>query len=94
MARATIKKDDAKKVRMYLILVGGIIDFQAGKWYIDTPDDYLIYHSVDSMMEDINENLEIMEEVYKNNNEISEWKEIEKQAAESKFHFWSQSDRI
>ena len=94
MARATIKKEDAVKIRMYLLLVSGIIDFEQGNWYIDTPDDYLIFHSVGSMMDNINYNLECMKEMYEMQNEMSEWNDLWKQAEESKFHFGTQSDRM
>ena len=94
MARATLKKDDAKKIRQYLILVNGIIDFEGGTWYVDIPGDLLIFHSVKDMVEDITENLECMREVYENNNELDEWRQIEKQAEESKFHFKFESDRM
>lgn len=94
MARAKLSKEDAKKVNQYLLLVNGIIDFEHGNWYIDTPDDLLIYHSKEKMMEDINYNLDCMKEVYENNNELDEWRQIEKQAEESKFHFMFESDRM
>lgn len=94
MARATIKKNDAKRIRQYILLVNGIIDFEDGIWYVDTPDDYEIFHSTADLMEYINENLKYMREAYENNGELAEWEAIEQQAAESRFPFWGNSDRM
>ena len=94
MARAKLSKEDAKKVNQYLLLVNGIIDFEQGNWYIDTPDDLLIYHSKEKMMEDININLNCMREMYEINNEMDDWKDIEAQAEKSRFYIGRESDRM
>ncbi len=94
MARAKLSKEDAKKVNQYLLLVNGIIDFEQGNWYIDTPDDLLIYHSKEKMMEDININLDCMREMYEINNEMDDWYDIEAQAENCRFYIGRESDRM
>lgn len=94
MARASVKKEDAIKIRQFVILTNAILDFDSGKWFLDTTDDYMIFHSVDKLVEYVNENLGYMREAYEMNGEMDEWNRIYTEAANSKFHFASQSDRI
>lgn len=94
MARAKFNKDEVKKLNQYLLLVNGIIDFEQGTWYIDTPDDYLIFHGKEKLMENININLECMKEMYEINNEMDEWEAIEAEAKKTSFHIGGESDRM
>ena len=94
MARAKIKAQDTVNIKKYAILTAARIDFDNGNWFLDTPDFSKLFHSTAEMMDFINEDLECMEEAYRRNGELSEWKDIERQAQETPFQFSFESDRI
>ena len=81
MGMLAIKKKDMNRVNLYVELSGAIVNVDGGYWVVSTPDDTLFYDTTAELMEDINENLDIMKEIYTENGELEEWKAAEKRTA-------------
>lgn len=81
MGMLAIKKKDMNKVNLYMEMSGAIVNVDGGYWVVSTPDDTLFYDTTAELMEDINENLDIMKEIYTDNGELEEWEAAEKRTA-------------
>ena len=89
MARAKLKTEDIRKVKMYLFLTDGEIDFEAGKWYLEGAE-FKILHSTQDLTNYIAKKLDDMKDSYTE----EEWNKAEAEAIKSRFHLKSESDRM
>lgn len=89
MARATLKTEDYRKVKMYLFLTDGSIDFEAGIWYLEG-DEFKILHSVPDLSRYVTKKLDEMRPGYTD----EEWIRAETESAKARFRLKSESDRM
>lgn len=89
MARAKLKTEDIRKVKMYLFLTDGEIDFEAGKWYLEGAE-FKILHSVKDLSDYVTKKLDEMKDGYTED----EWQTAETEAIKSRFHLKGESDRM
>ena len=90
MARAKIKADDVKKIKLFLNLCGGSIDFEAGSWYLEAGGKLKILHSVQDLNDFIGDKLDTMREDYT----AEAWEKAEQDAEKTQFHLKGESDRM
>lgn len=76
-----IRKEDMQRVRMYELLINAVVTPTAGRWFVDDLEGQYRFDTTDELMEFINENLAYMEEAYRDNGEMEDWRQIEEQAA-------------
>ena len=94
MARAKLTREEAARVIQYTRLTDGILDFDGGKWIIDTPEETNIFRGAADLMEFIDENLESIREAYIRNGESDEWERIAEESANCRFSIRAESDRM
>lgn len=65
MGMIRIKKTDMAKINAYMELSGALVEHDAGRWIISTPQETIIFDSIADLMDDIRANLETMHELVK-----------------------------
>ena len=63
MGMVRIKKADMADINVYMELSGAIVKHEAGRWIISTPEETIIFETLDGLLEDIRANLDIMREL-------------------------------